>query len=93
MDKVKVNLQKHFRRPNFFHIHCYTPWVQLIKRTAIMISFHCFYSHHFTLYILVQFALVLSTSPNMAAPYLESSMQHHTTLLHALSSYKIIDIS
>ena len=43
----------------------------------------------FTLYMLVRSARTLSTSPNVAAPYLESSMQHHATLRHAMARYII----
>ena len=56
-----------------------------------MTSFNCFYPDRFTLYTLVQFALMLSTSPNMAVPYFESSMQHHTTLRLAISHYNTME--
>ena len=38
---------------------CYTPWVQRIKRTALMTSSTVFYSDRFTLYTLVRSARTL----------------------------------
>ena len=64
--------------------YCHSPWVQRIKSSAIMTSFYCFSSDTNS-----SDPLSRSTSPNMAAPYLESSihMRHHTTQCHAMTHY------
>ena len=64
--------------------------VGLVNKTyRVNDKFPLFYSDRFTLYMLVRSARTLSTSPNMAAPYLESSMQNHATLRHAMTRYNI----
>ena len=64
--------------------YCYTPWVQRIKRSAIMTSFYCFSSDTNSSDLLSR-----STSPNMAAPYLESSMHICSITLHNVTQWPI----
>ena len=64
--------------------------VCLVNKTyRVNDKFPLFYGDRFTLYMFVRPARTLSSSPNVAAPYLESSMQHHATLRHAMTRYNI----